>query len=76
MVFSEKISTLFPIKAEIPSLFSPAVTNGSFPSILSRLFNLFPLEALPNSFFSLNSPHSTLSNCLLSRVSTFPQLLL
>jgi len=61
-----------PIKAEIPSSFSPAVTKGKSPLILSSLFNRLPRVALPNIFLRLYSPHSTFSNFLLSGVTTFP----
>jgi hypothetical protein len=64
--------TAFPINAEIPSLTSPAVTNGKIPEILSALFSRLPRVDFPNNSSRLNSPHSTFSNLLLSRVSTFP----
>jgi hypothetical protein len=64
--------TLFPIKSEIPSLVSPAVTNAKSPEILSSLFNRFPRVDFPNNFSRLNSPHSTSSKILLSEEFTFP----
>ena len=59
MVFLEKISTLLPIKAETPSLASPAVTNGNSPLIRSILFSLFPLVDRPYKSFKLNLDHVT-----------------